>query len=70
MTRRGIAEMRAKFTTADGSIYPELPDIAGSVEHHHTFTLNRSVIYGHYWRQGPPTHRARLDRFHRLRFVK
>lgn len=58
VTLRGIAEMRAKFTTADGSIYPELPDIAVSVEHHsHVYAEQIPVIYGHYWRQGPPTHR-------------
>jgi hypothetical protein len=58
MTLRDVAEMGGNFTTAEGAIYPELPDIAVSDEHQsHMYSEQIPVFYGHYWRQGTPTHR-------------
>lgn len=56
-TLRGVAEMGAKFTTAEGIPYPELPDLAVSQIHRsHVYADRIPVVYGHYWRQGVPRH--------------
>ncbi|CAM2951859.1 Diadenosine tetraphosphatase and related serine/threonine protein phosphatase [Mycobacterium intermedium] len=58
VTLREIAEMGGGFRTADGAPYPPLPDTPLSPEHQpHLYTEQIPVFYGHYWRQGPPTHR-------------
>lgn len=57
-TLRGIAEMGGNFRTGDGTPYPPLPDTPLSAAHQsHLYTEQIPVFYGHYWRQGEPTHR-------------
>ena len=56
-TLRALAEMGGRFTTADGELYPDLPDIEVSAEHQrHVYRDQVPVVYGHYWRHGSPQH--------------
>lgn len=56
-TLRDIAEMGGKFTNADGTPYPDLPDLDISPKHRsHVYAEQIPVFYGHYWRQDTPTH--------------
>lgn len=56
-TLREIAEMEGNFTTQRGIPYPELPDIEVPAEDRsYVYTGTVPVFYGHYWREGSPTH--------------
>lgn len=56
-TLRDYAEMGGKFTTADGSPYPALPEIEVHAAHRsHIYSQRVPVFYGHYWRNGTPQH--------------
>ncbi len=56
-TLRDIAEMGARFTTADGDPYPLLPHTEVSAAHRtHVYNEQVPVFYGHYWRTPDPQH--------------
>lgn len=57
-TLRHLAEMGGKFHTASGTPYPPLPDTEVSGDHQtYVYSDEVPVFYGHYWRNGTPTHR-------------
>lgn len=49
-----VAEIGGDFTTEDGTPYPKLPAI--EVAQDYVYEGQVPVFYGHYWRQGEPTH--------------
>lgn len=53
---REIAEMSGTFTTEAGDPYPPLPELDAQGDTH-VYADEVPVFYGHYWRQGMPTHR-------------
>ncbi len=53
-TLRDIVQMDGDVTTADGSNYPELPDVDVDAQSY-LYTATVPVFYGHYWRTGHPT---------------
>ncbi|WP_369830590.1 metallophosphoesterase [Mycobacterium sp. ACS1612] len=55
---RDIAELGGDFTTEDGDPYPALPETAVPEDYRSfVYTDDVPVFYGHYWRDGSPTHR-------------
>ncbi|ORV09809.1 metallophosphoesterase [Mycobacterium celatum] len=54
-TLREIAETGAKFRTASGEPYPQLPELTlPEGTHSYVYADEIPVFYGHYWRQGLP----------------
>ena len=54
-TLRDLAVMDGSFTTADGDVYPALPeDEAAAREQSFSYRGDVPVLYGHYWRSGQP----------------
>ncbi|WP_024440937.1 metallophosphoesterase [Mycobacterium sp. UM_WGJ] len=55
-TLRDIVVMSSSYTTADGELYPQLPEKAlPPGDRPFVYTGEVPVFYGHYWRQDSPT---------------